>query len=145
MPLTIQGIQIPDQNSSCSEWIAYHKMLRRDFPKQNANVIFMRTYSLYYSTSWFGSCGNDPAFIDYFDSQGIDLREGAFSNTVRDFNTVKEFIFGIFNTTSETAKFLIPTVIIGATLLTGFFIYRAISSGDANKIVIAGLTRGVVK
>jgi hypothetical protein len=119
-------------------------MLRRDFPKQNANVIFMRTYSLYYST-WLGSCGNDPAFIDYFDSQGMDLREGAYSDTVRDFNTVKESVFGILNTTSDTAKVLIPTVLIGVTLLTGFFIYKAISSGDANKIIIAGLTRGAVR
>jgi hypothetical protein len=105
---------IPSINSSDEEWIAWHKNLKRETGKINANDLFIRAWKQRKNENpIFGSKANTSKLRNYLSSQGLDLSgDGAFGFAYDVMDNIEDFAISAFNTGKWMFIIILAVVLI---------------------------------
>ncbi len=133
----LTGIQVPDGNWNCSQWINYHKELKDSFGKGNANTIWLYSWQKLGQegilSSLIGNCAQDPDFNNYFDKQGINVGN-ALDESVASISQIGNNIFGLGEMATKVIMYGVPVVLIMILVPVSMFLFRAGKSASVSDV-----------
>tara|TARA_Y100000034_G_scaffold123044_1_gene169309 strand:- start:182 stop:613 length:432 start_codon:yes stop_codon:yes gene_type:complete len=143
--MTIEGIIIPQNDSPCSQWIGYHRNLKRKFGKASANAIWLQTWKYEGATG----CTADPEFNQYLEKYDIDVSSEITAAVAGMKNIGNEF-FGVVGMYGNVIKYGVPIMIAivavpVALLLIRIALGKPTGAETVAKFVPAGRVAGLLK
>ncbi len=109
---------IPSNTSSDAVWIEYHKELKRELGKSNANILWTKTWDKRKNEGVLGSAANTSTLREYMKSQGVSLSaDGIFSVAVNVWDSTTDLFESAFGISKYIVIILAVLVIIPAFML----------------------------
>lgn len=128
MATVIKGIVIPESSSACSEWMTYFKKLEDKFGKENAKMIWLRTWQ----ANGSASCTTNTDFNKFLKKNGIDVSNIG-TRLVAGAGELGESLLGAGIGLTKVFQYGIP--IIGVVVVIGIVIMVARSGPDMAAVV----------
>lgn len=119
MSLEIQDIIIPDQTSVCAVWTVYFDKLQDKFGSDNARIIWLKTWSVYGSTS----CTTNPAFLSFTQKHNIDVSNAA-TRAVADISQIGTNILGLGKGVTKALAVGVPVVMVSVIGIILYFLFK---------------------
>lgn len=110
---------IPNINSTDEQWISWHKTLKRELGKFNANDTFMRAWNQRKNESaLFGSKANTSKLREYLKKEGVSLSGDGYLGFAYDaLDTLDDWASSAFNTYKWVLLILLIVIIIPVFVL----------------------------
>jgi len=122
----IQNIPIPDKGEPCDLWIDYFGKLKDRFGKENARMIWLKTWEV--NGSIF--CTTQPHFTDFVQKNGIDV-SNALTRGVANATELSEGLMDLANMLVKSTKVVVPALL----LIVLYFIAKSAKSLNPADVV----------
>lgn len=130
MSLVIQDIIIPDQSSECTVWTVYFDKLESKFGSDNARMIWLKTWSVYGSTS----CTTNPTFLRFTQKHNIDVSNAA-TRAVADISQIGTNILGLGKGVTKALAVGIPVVMVSVIGIVLYFLFKTARTLEPKDLV----------
>lgn len=104
----VQGL--PTLESGGDEWIQWHKTLKSAMGKKQANIVWLKAWSM---RAGKGSSASTKSLRDYIAEQGIDIDKTTIESIGDEFSEGVDFIGDIFKTGTWFAVSLGAIIVVG--------------------------------
>ncbi|MDO1449584.1 hypothetical protein Q0590_25125 [Rhodocytophaga aerolata] len=134
---------IPRKDAIDSEWIVWHKAMKDEFGKKQANLYFLKAWKQR-NTDGFILDGkaNTVVLREYLQKEGIQVEKGAMSYVADGLDDTLDGFFSMFGTASKMA--LVALLIV--FLLAVWVIIRIVRNPNEYQQLIATLaSRGMIR
>lgn len=109
---------LPSQQSSDLEWIEYHKQLKKELGRSNANSLWSKTWAKRKNEGVLGSKANTSVLREYINGEGIELSgDGAFKFAIDSWDSISDSFESAFGISKWLFIALALLVIIPAFVL----------------------------
>jgi hypothetical protein len=132
---------IPSKESLDNDWIIWHKAMKAEFGKKQANVAFLAAWKLRNADGILvGGKANTVELREYLESQGIKIASGALSYVADTLDDVQDMFASVVGTASKVAVGV--AVVIFLVLI--YAVIRIVRNPDQYASLIKTVaTRGV--
>lgn len=121
---------IPTRSSKSEEWIAWHKALKQNFGRKQANILWVKAWSLRGTSS-----ANTNDLREYLSKQGVVIDKSSWDSIVDSGADVGDFL-GNFAKAGQIASIAIVAIIIGGSAM---LIYNVVRQPVKSAQAAAGL------
>lgn len=134
-------LAIPTKTSKSEAWVAWHKILRDNFPKSVANKVWTDAWGVRGSSD-----ANTIALRNYMESQGVKIDSTAW-DSILDFGSDVGDFFGTYLKVGQTLGIILSIGILGGVLVLIYQIIRKpeLAIQAASMATPAGRVAGGVK
>lgn len=117
--MVVQSLNfLPNVRSSDLSWIEFHKQLRKEVGRTNANSLWSKAWTDRRNEGPLGSAANTSTLRDYMKSQGVELSaDGIFSMAINTWDETTDLFESIFGVGKYVVIILAVLIIIPAFVL----------------------------
>jgi hypothetical protein len=109
---------IPSTSSTDNQWIEWHKTLRREIGKANANSVFLEAWERRRIEGLLGSKANTGVLRSYAEDQGMEISaDGALKYAMNTWDDVTGFFEGATKIGAYFTFFIILLILIPVVIL----------------------------
>lgn len=130
MSIVVQDIFIPESGAECAEWVSYFNKLSSHFGKDNAKIIWLKTWSVNGSTS----CTAKPDFLEFLKKHDIDVSNAA-TSALAGISEIGGNVMGLGKNLTKALSVGIPAVLIGVVVLILYFLFRTVRNTNARDLI----------
>jgi hypothetical protein len=65
---------IPSQNATDAQWIAWYKVLQPEVGRKEANILFLKAWNQRKGSGLLGAASNTSALRDFLKTKGVDVQ-----------------------------------------------------------------------
>mgnify|MGYP001590210215 CR=1 FL=1 len=141
MAKTSPILNIPNKSSEGSAWIQWHKVLKSNFGKKEANALFLKAWRMQGDTYK----ANTNELREYLGKNGIDIEKNILSSIYDTGDDILDSIGGLLNI-GKYAAIAVGVIVIGGLAMAVYNIAKNPigAAGAARKFTPAGAAASAV-